>query len=598
MNRLQPFPRRHLRSPRGGRKVRPWLELLEERNLLTAPPTNVLVNNTAEDGANRTQSETSIVVVPTTSSPTVVIGFNDSEEYNGGATNHFTSWAQSTNGGASFTDEGALPASTQGDVGDPVLARDNTSGAIYLSTIPFSGNGVQVFRSTDNGASFAAPVDAASHVSGPDKPWITVDNASGKGQGTVYTTFTSFSSTTSIVFTKSTDAGSTWSKPVTIASGTVQGSNPIVGTDHSVYVFWLNGGFGSPASIEVRKSTNGGKKFGPAITVASLTTTGINGDLGLGGGFRTNSFPQAAVNPANGNLYVVFDDVGRAAGDKADVYFTESTNGGASWSTPVKINDDTTTNDQWFPAIAVTPDGSHVGVFWYDRRLDPANSLIDRFGSIGTVSGSTVTFGANFRVTSQSYPVVIGNDPNVVSTYMGDYDTAAADNTNFYTSWEDNRLAATAQDVFYATVPISTFAGPAAAVVTANPSNSLVGALIDATGEVTGLPAAAPESAALGRAAAGAFTTADGASLAALLGLSAGTPAIPTRPDAMLPASAAASFGTAQVDQVSLISRMMAQGLTIIGSQQDAPAAPDGGQDVVQQKDPLFSLGELADLGG
>ena len=47
------------------------------------------------------------------------------------------------------------------------------------------------------------------------------------------------------------------------------------------------------------------------------------------------------------------------------------------------------------------------------------------------------------------------------------YDTAAADNTNFYTSWGDNRLS-TAPDVMAATVPIATFdVGPAASVVSA-----------------------------------------------------------------------------------------------------------------------------------
>jgi hypothetical protein len=39
----------------------------------------------------------------------------------------------------------------------------------------------------------------------------------------------------------------------------------------------------------------------------------------------------------------------------------------------------------------VTGDGSHIGIFWCDRRLDPANSLIDRFGVIGTISGHTIS---------------------------------------------------------------------------------------------------------------------------------------------------------------------------------------------------------------
>jgi hypothetical protein len=431
------------------------LEALEARNLLS----NVMVNNPAEDGVNRTQSETAIVLG---SGSNVVVGFNDSAEYRQGATNHFTGYALSTNGGGSFTDQGALPNSKKGDVGDPGLARDNTSGTIYFSTIPFSGNGVQVFRSTDNGSSFSKPVVAGKTIGGPDKPWITVDNASGTGQGNVYVTVTSFTATTNIYLVRSTNGGSKWGSPVTIASGIVQGSNVVVGSDHAVYVFWLDGN-GTQERILVKKSTDQGQTFGAAVTVATLATTGVNGDLGLNGGFRTNTFPQAAVNPANGNTYVVFDDVGQAAGDRSDAYFVQSTNGGSTWSSATKLNDDTTTNDQWFPAIAVTPDGSHIGVFWYDRRLDPANNLIDRFGVVGTVSGGTVTFGANFRVTDTSFPVVIGNDPNVVPNYMGDYDMAAADNTNFYTAWVDNRLPATAQDVFFTTVTVAGHASLGAA---------------------------------------------------------------------------------------------------------------------------------------
>src|SRR5207248_5955512 len=120
-------------------KARLRVEQLEARNLLAPlPPANVLVNNTSEDGSNFTQSETTIVANTSTTPTTLVVGFNDSEEYNNGATNHFTGWANSSNGGTSFTDKDALPASSGGDVGDPVLARNTTNGNIYLSTIPFS----------------------------------------------------------------------------------------------------------------------------------------------------------------------------------------------------------------------------------------------------------------------------------------------------------------------------------------------------------------------------------------------------------------------------------------------------------------------------
>jgi hypothetical protein len=140
--------------------------------------------------------------------------------------------------------------------------------------------------------------------------------------------------------------------------------------------------------------------------------------------------------------------VGQASGDKADIFFAQSSNGGTTWTTPIKVNNDTTTNDQWQPALAVTPDGTHIFITWYDRRNDTANSLIDRFGVIGSISGSTVTFGSNFQITTAdagktttSFPAVVGQDPAIVSDYMGDYDVATADNSFFYTTWGDNRLS-------------------------------------------------------------------------------------------------------------------------------------------------------------
>jgi hypothetical protein len=476
--------RRQRSKASAARKTRLGVEILEQRNLLT--PANVLVNNVAEDTTSHdTQSETSIVLAGSN----VVAAFNDSEEWQG-VTNHLTGYSTSNNGGTSFTDHNGLPASTNGDAGDPSLAFGSSAGAVYLATLGFnSSNILQVFKSTDNGVTFGAPVTGASGAATDqlDKEWITTDNFSGTGGGNIYLTYTDFALlSTTIKMTKSTDNGSTFGKAVTLASGTVQGSNVVVGTDHSVYVFWLDGN-SSSERILMKKSTSQGRRFGSAVTVATLSTTGGNGDLGMD--FRTNAFPQAAVNAANGDIYVVFNDKG-TGGDRGNIFFTQSSNGGSSWSTPLKLNDDATTADQWFPAIAVTPDGSHVFVSWYDRRLSGAgNGLIDRFGVIGTVSGSTVTFGANGRITDTSFPEVFNQDPGLATTYMGDYDTAAADNSFFYTTWGDNRLSDAAHahnpDVRFAKIAVSGIVGPAGtfiALTTAAADSSTPSALATSPG--------------------------------------------------------------------------------------------------------------------
>src|SRR5262249_20547412 len=237
-------------------KARVNLEQLEARNLLSI--TNTLVNNHAEDTtSNDTQSETSVTLA---NNGAIVVGFNDSEE-NASGGNHFTRVGHSEDGGASFTDSGALGASTNGDAGDPGLAVNKVTGNLYFTTLGFnSSNVIQLFRSTDNGASFqflsnAAPGFNATHQL--DKELIAVDNAAGLGQGTIYVSYTDFGILSTAVYVdRSVNGGVSWTK-FKLATGTVQGSITTVGADHSPYVFWLDGNSTSER-ILVRKGTRSG----------------------------------------------------------------------------------------------------------------------------------------------------------------------------------------------------------------------------------------------------------------------------------------------------------------------------------------------------
>ncbi len=402
--------------------------------------TNTLVNNPATDTNQFTQSETSCLVAGTN----VVVAFNDSGSDTSGS-NHFTGYALSTDGGTTFTDKGTLPTSTAGDAGDPVLARDNTTGAIYLVTLGFSsGNLIQFWKSTDNGATFGPPVNCTPGnraTDSMDKEWITVDNFAGTGQGNIYHFWRNFGGGTmgnGMRFTRSTDGGATWgpTRPwVTIEASAGQGAWPAVGPDHAVYCAWLSTG----NVIKVRKSTDLGVTFGLAVTAYTVVSQGVNGDLGLSPGFRSNTFPQVVVNPTNANqIFMAVPDKGAGA-DKANVYLITSTDGGATWGAAVQVNDDATTTDQWQPSLAISPDGTKLFYGYYSRQNDPSNLMIDNYCRVGTVSGGGVAFGASQRISTVSFPAAFGHDPVVNGVYMGDYDHTTGDNSNFYHTWGDNR---------------------------------------------------------------------------------------------------------------------------------------------------------------
>jgi hypothetical protein len=450
-------------------------------------PDNPTVNDRFLDSTARdTQSETTIAFG---SGMNLIVGYNDSgsvtQPFGTFANNKFTGFSRSFNMGGIWRDEGTLPTTPfpamlgnpAGDAGDPVLARWDQTGRLFFSTLAFSGTGIQVFRSDDDAATWNLPVNGTPGIVGPpfpfqDKEWMAVDNFAGLGNGNVYLAWRQFGGIgPGIRFTRSLDGGASFAPSgggVLIASeglNNVQGAWVTVGPDHAVYVFWLDqsAGAGTPNVIRMRKSTDQGVTFGPPVNVATLLTTAVNGGLGNVGGFRTPTFPQVVVNPTNANnLYIVYQD-NPAGVDSGNTYFRHSTDGGAIWSAQVQLNNDATTNLQWFPTIAATPDGSRLAVSWYDRRRDPADRLIERWGVIGDVSGTTVTFGPNFRISDQ-FPPVFGGDPVVNVAYMGDYDTMIADNQFFYGTWGDNRDPAAfagatrnTPDVRFAKIPV---AGP------------------------------------------------------------------------------------------------------------------------------------------
>jgi hypothetical protein len=87
--------------------------------------------------------------------------------------------------------------------------------------------------------------------------------------------------------------------------------------------------------------------------------------------FRDGIVESFAASPTYaGHLYMTYEDWGAAG--QFDVKFVQSTDGGATWSAPVKVNDNAESNalgytDQFQPSIAAGPSGA-VAIAFYDRR--------------------------------------------------------------------------------------------------------------------------------------------------------------------------------------------------------------------------------------
>jgi subtilisin-like proprotein convertase family protein len=447
------------------------------------------VNRPAEDATVQdTQSDTAIGVL----GGNVVVAWNDSGSFDEDA--HFTGYGRSSNGGLSFTDLGTLPDDPEGDGGDPVVAVDRSSSLVYLSTLGYTTRGnVQVYRSGDGGERFDPPVDGTPGYAGTDgevqdKPWITVDNVAGAGQGTVYLCWTRFGAggEEEIRVTRSTDNGATFGPALgTLVSTGGHGCFVVAGPDHAVHVFYYrgtgDGGQEGDNKLFTRASTDLGVTFGVEHQVADLLTTTMNGDLDLPGDLRSNSFPHAAVNPANGHLYVVYND-NPATSDGGDVYVVRSTDHGATWSAPMQVNPDDFGRDQFFPTVNAAPNGAALMIGYYSRANDPADLLFHRRARLAGVNTKTgaVSWAAESFQLGPDTPVAVGQDPTVDPAYMGGYDQIAASAGYFHSSWSDNRdgnaFHQHQPDVFSAKVaqtpattdPAVSLTGPASVPIAAN----------------------------------------------------------------------------------------------------------------------------------
>lgn len=412
--------------------------------------------DTAPVGQSHTQGETAMA--RNEISGTLCAGYNDS--YHALTANEgFSGFSRSLSAGANWFDQGPLGPDA---LGDPSLVWRKSDGHFYYAAL--HTNGLGLWKSIDDCASFSFVGMIHSGIS-DDKELMAVDNdPASPHYGKLYVVWTNFD-TGQIFATHSANGGAAWSTPVALSvnGDPVQGAWPTVAAGGTVYASWLRWQSfpAGPLDIQVAKSTNGGVSWtlvaqpmtGGTVPRDSAATADCSRDA-LNGKIRYLPSPQIAAGPG-GVLHVVYsrDPDGIDNGDVIDVFYRRSTDGGTSWGTEVKLNDDATTRDQFFPSLALGTENA-VSVSWYDRRLDPNNLLIDRYQRLSYDGG--VTWQASTRLSDVSSPVRI--DPELATCYHGDYDQHLMTPTDAVVIWSDDRSVQSSHndaDVFTDLVEVS-----------------------------------------------------------------------------------------------------------------------------------------------
>jgi Carboxypeptidase regulatory-like domain len=140
----------------------------------------------------------------------------------------------------------------------------------------------------------------------------------------------------------------------------------------------------------------------------------------------------------NGRVYLAYTEETVNENNDMNIMLRYSNDNGATWTVPLKVNDDTTTRSQFFPKIEVDQTTGYIAVAFYDCRNDGGgtdavvNTEAEVFGAVSYNGGTS--FVANELISqgsSRSASFANGND-------YGDYNGLAFHNNKYFYIWADN----------------------------------------------------------------------------------------------------------------------------------------------------------------
>ena len=259
-----------------------------------------------------------------------------------------------------------------------------------------------------------------------DKEWIAVDRSNNN----LYVTWTQFDKygsalpedSSNILFSRSTDGGVSWSQAIRInetpgdcidSDNTTEGAVPCVGPNGEVYVSW-----GGPDGLVFDKSTDGG--------ITWLANDIFVDDIPYGWDYdvpninRCNGLPVTDCDISggqyNGNIYINWTDQ-RNGDHNTDVWLAKSSDAGNTWSSPIRVNNDTTETHQFLTWMDVDQSTGYIYFVFYDRRRF-TDAMTDVTLAISKDGGQTFE---NYRISELAFM------PNS-NVFFGDYTNISVQN--------------------------------------------------------------------------------------------------------------------------------------------------------------------------
>jgi len=344
----------------------------------------------------------------------------------------------------------------------------SSDGTAWSSTMGINGNTmkVQSYRSANGGATWTFDGTISGSQTNTDKQMQWIDHSASSPYAN--NNYVIWHNGNPAFMNRRTSSG--WGTPIQVsdaqATGTCIGADVKSNSAGDVYGFFPDTG---SRGIFVVKSTNGGTSYSAPV---KLVTTYDSYDIGVpafssrrillyasGGTYR---------NGTTNNVYALWTDLSGDTGCtaaanepgtsttstcKTRIWFSRSTDGGATWSARTKINNQSGLNDQFNQFLAVDETNGTIGAIYYDTVNDPNRKKVDVFYQMSTDAGAT--WGAAVKVTTaMTDETVTGADSG---NQFGDYNSLSGYGNAFFPSWTDRRNNAK-EEIWTAKITTSTAA--------------------------------------------------------------------------------------------------------------------------------------------
>lgn len=342
----------------------------------------------------------------------------------------------SLDAGLNFTNTGIIDSGNFRS--DPVLDFDK-EGNFYYNSLQSTFE-CDIWISGDEEGTWNFPVPAF----GGDKQWMQIDRTDGPSAGNNYTYWYQFAGACRDGnFSRSTNNSMSFEQCSLIEETPFWGTM-VVDKQGTLYLIGRN----SEQTIKLFRSTNA-KDETQAVIWDQITEVDLGGPLGAfqninPGGLSGHIWVDVDISdgPGENNIYALASVEGEE--DPLDVMFVKSTDGGLTFESPLRINNDAIGNYNWFGTLAVAPNG-RIDVCWLNS-LGPSTAtrdsrLLYTFSEDQGNSWSGIQILSDYFDPSVGYP----NQPK-----LGDYIDMVSDDNYAHIAWAGTFNGG--QDVYYTRV--------------------------------------------------------------------------------------------------------------------------------------------------